>query len=135
MLNRRIVLSAVLIMGMAAAAFATSGWSYTGPERTMYLTFSKPVALPGATLAAGTYVFEMANPSTSGDVIRVSEKAHKRVYFLGFADRISKPASLAADRFVTLGVTPHFTKQAAAPRITAWFPLGESFGYHFRYRE
>ena len=53
MLNRRIVLSAVLIMGMAAAAFATSGWSYTGPERTMYLMFSKPVALPGATLAAG----------------------------------------------------------------------------------
>ena len=131
MLNRKVVLSAVLILGMAAAAFATSGWSYTGPERTMYLTFSKAVALPGATLAAGTYVFEMANPSTSGDVIRVSEKAHKRVYFLGFADRISKPASLAADRFVTLGEAD----RNGAPRITAWFPLGESFGYHFRYRE
>ena len=112
MLNRRIVLSAVLIMGMAAAAFATSGWSVTGPERTMYLTFSKAVALPGATLGAGTYVFEMANPSTSGDV-SVSGASSVRVVC------------------VTLGEA----NRNGAPRIAAWFPLGESFGYRFRYRE
>ena len=64
-------------------------------------------------------------------MIRVSEKTHKRVYFLGFADRIAKPASLAQDRFVTLGEA----NRNGAPRITAWFPLGESIGYRFRYRE
>ena len=102
-----------------------------GAAQTTYLTFSGPVALPGATLGAGTYVFEVANPSTSSDVIRVSEKAHKTTYFVGFVHRVSRPEAMPADRFVTLGEG----RSGGAPRITAWFPLGESFGYRFIYHE
>ena len=40
----------------------------------MYFTFSGPVQLPGVILAAGTYEFEIANPLTSGDIVRVRSR-------------------------------------------------------------
>ena len=56
---------------LAACAAAVVLASLTAPvhggtlEKTMYLTFSGPVRLPGVTLAAGTYEFEIANPLTA----------------------------------------------------------------------
>jgi hypothetical protein len=74
MLNRTVVgLSCVALLGVGGVLSASNGWIRQSAAQTTYLTFSGPVALPGATLGAGTYVFEVANPSTSGDVIRVSD--------------------------------------------------------------
>src|ERR1044071_484752 len=57
--------------------FAPSARADVWNKRT-YLTFSGPVQIPGATLPAGTYTFELAAPDTSRHVVRVSEKDTKK---------------------------------------------------------
>ena len=41
---------------MAASTYGWDPFQRTG----RYLTFNRPVAIPGVTLAAGTYIFERA---------------------------------------------------------------------------
>jgi hypothetical protein len=66
--SRITVVGAVLVV--VAAAASPGAWA-GNPKMTTYLTFNRPVALPGAQLAAGTYIFEVANPTTSADLVRV----------------------------------------------------------------
>jgi hypothetical protein len=40
------------------------------------LTFSDPVKVPGTTLPAGTYVFELVNPASSIDVVKITLSAY-----------------------------------------------------------
>lgn len=64
-----------LLCGAAAlVAFLAPGAHADEWNKLTYLTFSGPVQIPGATLPAGTYAFEIANPDTTRHVIRVSEK-------------------------------------------------------------
>src|SRR5262245_22281033 len=58
----------VLALWLAPAAHADE-WN-----KKTYLTFSGPVQIPGVTLQAGTYTFELADPNNARHVIRVSEK-------------------------------------------------------------
>jgi hypothetical protein len=103
-----------------------------GPlERTSYLTFSGPVRLPGVSLAAGTYVFEIANPMGDADIVRVKSRDGRTSYFQGFTYRIARPAGLRSDAVVSLGEAP----AGAAPPVTAWWPIGESTGHQFVYRQ
>ena len=64
----------VLCGAAALVAFFAPGAHADEWNKRTYLTFSGPVQVPGATLPAGTYTFEIANPDTSRHVIRVSEK-------------------------------------------------------------
>jgi hypothetical protein len=98
-------------------------------EKTMYLTFSGPVRLPGVTLATGTYEFEIANPMTGGDIVRVRSRDGRQSYFQGFTTPVSKPAQMKADASISLGES---VKGSPAP-IVAWFPAGESTGRRFKY--
>lgn len=52
-----------------APAIASAQWS----ERTE-LTFSDPVIVPGATLQPGTYVFQLMDPGSAGDIIEIRRK-------------------------------------------------------------
>ena len=92
-----------------------------------YLTFSGPVQLPGVTLGAGTYIFEVVDLTSSADLIRVRDKATYRVSFLGFTRPIDRPAGLSRNQSVVLGETP----RGVPPPILAWYPLGESRGHEF----
>lgn len=125
MVNRKSVLTAcsaaIVVLVMTASGDA---WA----SRTNHLTFTGPVALPGVTLARGTYIFEMASP-TSLDVVRVLSRDRSKVHFMGLTTPIQRPASMPADRLVSLGEAPAGT---AAP-ITAWYPLGHSTGNKFIY--
>jgi hypothetical protein len=98
-------------------------------EKTMYLTFSGPVRLPGVTLAAGTYEFEIANPLTSGDIVRVRSRDGRHSYFQGFTTPVSKPPQMKADASISLGES---VKGSPAP-IVAWYPEGERTGRRFEY--
>ena len=69
----------VLIAGaVAIAALLTtvSSQARSPLTRPNYLTFNKSVALPGVTLAAGSYTFELGDPGTL-DVVRVSSRDRK----------------------------------------------------------
>jgi hypothetical protein len=92
------------------------------------LTFSKPVALPGVSLAAGTYVFERAAPNGAIEVVRVSSQDRRFVYYMGFTELVERPGRNAPA--ITFGEA---VKGAPLP-IKEWFPTFESTGHRFLYR-
>jgi hypothetical protein len=99
-------------------------------ERTTYLTFSRAVRLPGVSLEAGTYIFEVANPTTSANVVRVMSRDRRTAYFQGFTIRVPKPPRMNRDAVVSLGEAG----PGMAPAVTAWWPIGEDSGHEFIYR-
>jgi hypothetical protein len=50
---------------------AAAGSAQPADHRT-YFTFSGPVELPGVALAPGKYLFRIANPESSGNVVRLA---------------------------------------------------------------
>jgi hypothetical protein len=112
---------------LVVAAAASSGAWVLNAEKTTYLTFNQPVALPGAQLAAGTYIFEEA--STSAGVVRVWSRNRSKVYLTAFTMTIDRPKGLPADHLVSFGEAP----RGEAPPIRAWFPKGTDQGHEFIY--
>src|SRR4029078_7924791 len=79
----------------ALTAFLAPGAHADEWNKSTYLTFSGPVQIPGATLPAGTYTFELAAPDTSRHVVRVSEKDTKKPVALFMTipnERLDPPA-------------------------------------------
>jgi hypothetical protein len=118
-----IACSAVMLtLGLAATAHADE-WN-----KLTYLTFSGPVQLPGITLPAGTYRFQLADPESGRRVIRVSDKDGSKSYgiFLSVSDQKLQPSG---DPVVLFKESPAGSPQA----VLAWFYPGETFGYEFAY--
>jgi hypothetical protein len=122
----------MLAMGGMVVGLLTAGVSINAdwnPTRRTLLTFSGPVALPGVTLAAGTYAFEAASPLASPNIVRVLNKQSSQVYFMAFTEPIARPDNLPSDRRVSFGES----LPGIAPPITAWYPSGEAVGHRFIY--
>jgi hypothetical protein len=127
MFKRKSAAACGVVLAFALAA-AVHAWD-SSPRAT--LTFSKPVSLPDVTLAAGTYVFELADPDSSRSIVRVRGKEdYRHVYFSAFTYRIARPAGLSVDRPVLLGESA----AGAAPPILAWCPRGGATGHEFIHR-
>lgn len=79
MVNHKWVLTAfgAVILALLVAA---SGEAWGTANRTAHLTFSGSFALPGMTLPAGAYTFELADPSASLDIVRVVSRDRAKVY-------------------------------------------------------
>jgi len=114
------------LVALAMTAVTLSAVTLTGHE---YVTFSGPVRLPGVTLQAGTYVFEVADGMNIRDVILVRNKATSRACFFGLTRRVDRPAGLRRDQSVTLGET----QKGVPPPILGWYPIGDSIGHEFSY--
>jgi len=113
---------AMLAMGFATTAHADE-WN-----KLTYFTFSGPVNMPGITLPAGTYRFELADPDSSRRVVRVSEKDGSKSYgiFLSISDQKLEPSDKPLVMFKEM--------PAGAPQaVQAWFYPGETTGYEFVY--
>jgi hypothetical protein len=126
MFNRTSVLSAC---GAAILGLVMSASGHAWDARTNHLTFSGSVALPGVTLARGTYIFELSSP-TNLDVVRVLSRDRSRVYLTTLTMPIQRPPDMPADRLVTFGEA----KAGEPMPITAWYPEGHSIGHKFAYR-
>ena len=126
--GNRVLLSVGLALGLALlAAVSQAGSSLT----QNHIRFGVAVALPGAVLQAGHYTFEIANPDSGGDVVRVWTRDHARAVFAGFTHRIPRPSNMPRTQALSLGEPP----AVGAPQpILAWFPVGDSRGYEFVYR-
>ena len=114
-------------VAMLAAGFATTAHADEWNKLT-YLTFSGPVNMPGITLPAGTYRFELADPDSSRRVIRVSDKEGSKNYgmFLSVSDQKLEPSDKPLVMFKEM--------PAGAPQaVQAWFYPGETTGYEFVY--
>jgi len=128
MVNRRLMLAALGVVAVLAMGGSAIAWS---SARTMSLTFSGPVGLPGVTLGTGTYLFENAAPQTGSDIVRVQSTDRSKLYFLGFTRRVSRPAALPEDRAIELGET----SAGIPPRILIWYPTGTMDGHEFLYKK
>jgi len=128
MTRRKVVLAACgVILGAGAALTAAAPWDPL--HRQSALTFNRSVSLPGVTLHPGTYVFEIANPESGSNIVRVRGKEdYRQAYFAGFTHRVERPDSLG-DRPVLLGEP---IPGKAVP-ILAWYPQGDRMGREFIY--
>src|ERR1700733_230503 len=96
-------------------------------QRTIF-TFSGPVEIPGQMLAAGTYVFKLADFSTHRNIAQVYSKNEKHRYgtFLAVPDARLQPAGKP---IITFDETPAGSPEA----VRAWFYPGENYGHQFVY--
>jgi hypothetical protein len=124
---KAVVLGGVLI-GVAGTAAPSRAWTDGG--RTMYITFSGPVALPGVALGAGTYIFELALPDSNTSLVRVSSRDHRRVYLTAFTNLVGRPTAMRPGQVISLG--EHAAD--APPPVRVWYPTGSNDGRQFIYR-
>ena len=119
----RIAFAAVALSLVAVAAHA---WGFSHENR---LKFSRPVALPGIVLPAGTYSFDVASP-TALDVVVVRGADRGKVFYMGFTRTISRPRNMSSAIPVAFGeASAH-----EAPPIAAWYEVGDTTGHEFIYR-
>lgn len=120
------------ILRLTAVGVALTGLLVAVPEaavgRASYLTFSGPVALPGVTLDAGSYKFDMPADSDLS-VVRISSRDGSRVFLMAFTRIVNRPRAVAADQHVTLGEA----RPGEARPIHTWYPSGKSTGREFIY--
>src|SRR5262245_40475988 len=79
-------------------------------DRRTYITFSGPVRLPGVTLPAGTYTFELPMENAR-DLVRVTNRQHTQVYYTGFTHLTQRSSHGSLDTKIVLGETPANTVQ------------------------
>jgi hypothetical protein len=125
-LSKALVVSCGVLLG-ATAVVAEQG---TLPSHRTLLTFRGPVALPGVSLAAGTYAFELADPNASPDIVMVLNRDRTHVFYMGMTQRITRPVGVSSDRRVIFGEPAG----AAATPIDTWYPSGGSDGHQFLYK-
>src|SRR5262245_39189721 len=126
MTKRKSVRIAFATVALALVAVAAHAWGFNHENR---LKFSRPVALPGIVLPAGTYSFDVASP-TALDVVVVRSANRDKVYYMGFTRTVSRPKHISAQTAVAFG-------EATAnepPPIAAWYEIGATMGHEFLYR-
>ena len=116
-----VVLLGVLGTSVTGASFNTS--------RTTHFTFSGAVRLPGVTLPAGTYTFEVVNTNSGSDIVSVRSRDRKKVYLMKFTQAVYRPSAGALKATITFGETPAGTP----PPVKAWYPENEIRGREFIY--
>ena len=126
-LNRKVAL--VLPVAAVLWVFATASGNASPFDKMTILKFSGAVALPGVTLGAGEYVFALANPATTGNVVVVTNKERTRVHALKITRPVIRPASAGRRAAVTLGEA----RPGTPPPIKAWYPEGDTIGHEFIY--
>jgi hypothetical protein len=112
----------VLVLGSASGANAV-----TSDKRT-YFTFSQAVALPGVTLPAGTYMFRLADDTTTRKVIQVANREGTQ----SFAMLHTMPV-YRSDAPREPEVRFMETAAGAPIAVRAWWQEGERTGYGFIY--
>jgi hypothetical protein len=116
----------VALIGIVATS---SLGAMTNPSRTTYFTFRNTVLLPGVALPAGTYIFEIANPNSDANVVRVLSLDRSKLYAMRLTQMVYRPQTSNMKATILLGEAP-----AGSPRaVTSWFPDRESTGRAFIY--
>jgi hypothetical protein len=121
-----ILLGAVLLAGALSATAQSSLRTATGSLN--YLTFSQAFALPGISMAAGTYKFESGPNGTNINIVRVSSKNGQRTFYQGLTTPI-------AHRGAEQGPVMFGEAASGIPLpMVAWHPIGSTQqGYGFQY--
>jgi hypothetical protein len=119
------------IMGTCAAVIlgaTLAGAQGLDTSRTTIVTFSAPVALPGVTLPAGSYLFRLADSQTNRNIVQVFDKDRTKIIatILAVSAQRNKPAD---ETVITFKESP----ANAAPAVQYWYYPGETTGQEFAY--
>lgn len=128
-MTTRASLVTVFAVAMGLAVSSASVRARSNADRLTFLTFSGPVALPGVTLAPGTYALDILSTASSTNVVRVRNEAHSQMYFVGMTQRIDRPAGMPRNGRVSFGEA----RNGEAPPIVAWYPSDSVYGLRFLY--
>ena len=123
---KRLISTSVLVV-LVGAASGANAFTTTADKRT-YFTFNQPVALPGVTLPAGTYMFRLADDTTTRKVIQVTNKKGTESFAMLHTMPMYR-ADAARDpevRFME-------TASGAPMAVRAFWEQGERTGYGFVY--
>jgi hypothetical protein len=97
-------------------------------RKVTYLTFSGPIAVPGMTLPAGTYRFQLADPDSSRRVVQIASQDGTKNFGI-FLSMQNQRLEASDKPVIMFQETP-----AGAPHaVKAWFYPGERGGYEFVY--
>jgi hypothetical protein len=118
-----------LFCGVVMACLLVGSVGALTNDRRAYMTFSGPVRLPGVTLPAGTYTFELAAPDTARNLVRVTNRQHTQVYYTGFTQLTQRSSREGLETKIVLGEAPAHSIQP----IRVWFPQDEVIGNEFIY--
>jgi hypothetical protein len=126
MLSRKPLVTAlaVVILGLATAVSIGAGVS---DNDTMYVTFNRPVALPGVSLGSGTYIFKRLDLHAHS-VVRVLSRDRKINHYTGFTYAVNRPAGLKRDHVISFAEASPDVPQP----IAIWWPE-DSPGRQFIY--
>jgi hypothetical protein len=128
MFSRKRLLLAVggVILGLATTVSIGAG---VNDKDMMYVSFNRPVALPGVSLGSGTYIFERLDMNTHG-LVRVLSRDRKKVHYTAFTYAVDRPADLKRDQVISFAEgSPKVPQQ-----IAIWWPE-DSPGRQFIYPE
>ena len=91
-------------------------------------TFSGPVEIPGRVLAAGTYVFKLADSMSDRNIVEVFNKDENHLYgiFLAIPDYRLRPSGRPI-------ITFEERADNAPEAVKAWFYPGDNYGHEFVY--
>jgi hypothetical protein len=125
---KRLISTSVLVV-LVGAASGANAFTSTSDKRT-YFTFNQPVALPGVTLPAGTYMFRLADDTTTRKVIQVANREGTQSFAMLYTIPAYRP-DVPSDpeiRFME-------TASGAPVAVRAWWKEGERTGYEFIYSQ
>jgi hypothetical protein len=119
----------VVLLGLSAPASTRAHENSDDLDRMMYVTFNRPVSLPGVALGSGTYIFELPDPIGAWNVVRVSSRDRRLVYLTAFTRVVDRPRGMNPEQPISFSEAPSNTPQP----IKTWWPAGESTGRQFIY--
>jgi len=119
-----------IALGAAALAVLVAGSSDAYVNHENQLTFSRPVALPGVVLPAGSYSFDLVDSKSSLDVVIVRNRARTKVFYMGFTHLVQRPKGMSEDVPVTFAEA----RASEARPIATWYEVGNSIGHQFLYQ-
>ncbi len=123
----RLSVSRVVVAALAAVMLPALVNAQTY-DKLAYLTFNRPVQIPGGTLHAGTYGFRLANPATSRNVLQVMSNDGAIVYAT-FHTMPDSRTVVTPEPVVSFLETPAGVPAA----VKSLFYGGEHNGYEFVY--
>ena len=125
---KRITLALVTIVFAVMAMWTTRVAAQdTNTQQRTFMTFSNTVEMPGVTLPAGTYVFQLADTPTR-NVVQVMSQDQKSV--LGQWTFVQSRRPKATGDTVVMFKE---NKEGTTPAVQYWYYPGESIGKEFIY--
>lgn len=121
----RIVCAAALVSGLLAPAIGAQDMN--SRDRT-YLTFSAPIQMPGRTLAAGRYLFQLMDSPSNRHIVQVFNAQGTRLIATVMAIPDHR---LTASEKTTVSFIE--TPSSRPYAIRSWFYPGRTIGHEFVY--